>query len=181
MPEGPFNFPRITNIGPFVEKEAEQKFVVEQNQRDYLAETGIEDKLAKERNVENPRNGDFKRIELTLRVQTEEPDKGLGLIERPFKRTEFIVAESTYTYDPSTKVAIAGRTAVDEELRHMGIGTELAQRREQDMITRGIKEVWAIQATEGGKALLEKLNFTREGPLFPDDESVWYKNLEGNL
>jgi len=182
MNRGPFGFPRVTGVGPFVDKKAEQRFIVEQTDTNFISHTGIEIDLGTQMD-KDPVRGDFKRVVMRLEVleEPEKSDKGgiLGDIEETIREAtrETRVAVATYNYDPESNIAVTGKISVDEDFRRMGIGSTIARKRDEDMIDRGVEEVWALAATDGGRKLLSDLGYTENDPLYPDDEDIMYKRF----
>jgi len=182
--EGPFGFPRVTDVGPLTDKRAEQEFSVVEKNTSVLTETGIELRLEDKLN-KDPYRGDFKRVEMELKAleKVEESNRDIDIlaeIENAINQLtrETKVGWATYNYDPESNIAVTGKVRVSDEFRKLGIGTELVKRRNDDMRERGVEEVWALAATQGGKSILKKAGFIQDGPLYPDDESIMYKRLK---
>jgi len=155
---GKLNFPRLTTIGPFTDKDATQEFNREITQ-DYKPVNVVH------REVGNIHNIDFSqadRVKSKLIVREEVPDSSdsiLGEIERQVNiaTRDNIVAEMNYW----AKDDIAGiiDITVDESFRRMGIATKLKMQELDYMNSEGAEIVYTDVISEGGYRLAKTTGF----------------------
>ena len=159
MPEGPFGFPRVTNIGPFVEEKAEQEFnreissPVEHTQfldREVMAIHGVDKE-----------NTELIRATLDVEVKQEGTN---GVLENIKKEVGEVignreVALIRYWIDRVEGVGAIKAVSVEDEFRNMNIATTLKERELEFMEQRGVEVVYTDVVSEGGFRLAEKTGF----------------------
>jgi GNAT superfamily N-acetyltransferase len=160
MPEGPFGFPRVTNIGPFTELEATQEF-----ERDIDQQRAPNLFLDREISIIHDSypggKGNYTESKLIVREDIDEYD-GNGPLDRleheldVFTRDEVVgVMRYFYTADVGRIVDVK----VDEEFQRMGIATRLKNLELDYMEDNGVEVVYTDVISEGGYRLAKKTDF----------------------
>jgi len=158
--EGPFGFPRVTNIGPFVDKKTEQVYKREEiGKPNYLP---IYRAVAESHNINLDESITY-RSSLKVIQEQEEPDNTgiLGDIEKAINSltTDTEIAHIRYFIHKKSKVGAIGGIKTSEDFRGMGIATELKEKEMQFMKEQGIEVVFTNVVSEGGFRLSKKTDF----------------------
>jgi len=178
MTKGPFGFPRVTDIGPFAEKEADQLLEIVVENRRFPPEQGVSERLIEDGVVTET---GWKRVTFKFIVREElESDSTGTIIDKIKHEIDSLTRDKTIgrgTYSYNGDVAIVGNIKVEGDFRRMGIGTTLKNKMLDDMRDRGIGEVYTVIASSMGRSLAERTGFTEESPILADDEVVMYRTL----
>jgi GNAT superfamily N-acetyltransferase len=160
MPEGPFGFPRVTDIGPLTEVEAEQEFTREV-ENTFIVGTDVDREIATIHNVDID---DVYDAEAKLIVRTDQEESPDNVLDR--LRSEFDsifgkerIASMDYWYDPDTEVAKIFDVETREEFRRMGIATQLKEQELDYLKNQGIEVVYTDIISEGGYRLATRTGF----------------------
>jgi ribosomal protein S18 acetylase RimI-like enzyme len=162
MPSGPFDFPRVTDIGPFSEVDSQQEFIRRDN-KTFIVGSDVDREVATIHEIDMD---NVNVVEAELKVRSFVPDKeNANNIRERVKRNidivtrEEVVAEMDYWYDVDTGVAKIFDVEVDEDFRRMGIATTLKRRELDYMRSEDIDVVYTDIISEGGYRLARKTGF----------------------
>lgn len=181
MPEGPFGFPRLSNLGPFTEIPVDKsdlsiKSRVRKPGRgpgwrelEFLSTEGILDinPLA-----QRPPTMNVKRV--TLRADTDVPfffveeDESilpsaefggtfaLGSIQYTWRNKRIMTSDETL-FGPT--IGYSRKVDVNHQVRRLGVAAELKKFMEKDLEDKGIDVVYVLTTTKSGFKLNQSLNF----------------------
>lgn len=159
MVTGPFDFPRVTNIGPFTETEAEQEL-----RRTTLENTSSQNQLL-DREISSIHDIDIDDVtftDTTLIVREEIPEKADGVIDEIKREIDIATREteiSTMDYWIKDDIARIGYVNTDSDFRNMGIATTLKNKELQRMENEGVEIVYTDVINSGGYRLAKKTGF----------------------
>lgn len=159
MPEGPFGLPRLTDIGPFAQKEAEQHFRRETGLTQYRH---YEDEVIEEVFDADVYNANFVRSELIVKVKPKQKHSGvLGKIRDEIKSvtSDTEVSHLSYWMDTSSGVAKISSAHTKEGFRGMGVATQLKEKELDYMKRNGVEVVLTDVVSEGGYRLAKATGF----------------------
>lgn len=167
MPTGPFGFPRVTSLGPFTEREAQQEFTRNKKEMPYP----MNDVWYTERDegdIESERGEGLMltKSRLIVREQPESDRRGIfGDIEEELQAVvgEKTVAYCDYEYEIGSNLGKIRKVEVDDPFRNMGIATELKQRAHQDMRENGIEYVYTDIVSDAGYRLAKRTGYEPSG------------------
>ena len=160
MAKGPFGFPRVTNIGPFVNVEAEQRFVRDE-ENTFIVGTDVDREVATLHSIDID---DVYDVTARLTVDVNEEVAIDGILERLITEVENAVrgpnvAVMDYWYDPDAGVAKIFDITVEEDFRRMGIATQLKEQEMEYMNNQGVELVYTDIISEGGYRLAKATGF----------------------
>lgn len=165
MVEGPldrFDFPRVTDIGPFTETAAEQEFKRQDNNT-FVVGSDVDREVATVHGVDLD-NVNVVVAELKVREFIPEKDEVDSIIERAKRQIDVITRDTSvaimeYWYDDFTGVAKIFDVEVKEPFRQMGIATTLKEQELDYMRNKGIELVYTDIISEGGYRLAKSTEF----------------------
>jgi len=175
MPEGPFGFPRLTNIGPFTEVEAEQEFNRE------ITEGAVGSDIDREiATIHNIDLDTVDRVTAELIVRTNKDNIGEGILASIREEFGILAREETitamqYWMDTHEEVGKIITVGTRETFRNMGLATQLKEQELDYMESKGINLVYTDVVSEGGYRLAKKTDFR------PIDELDEIRNQESVL
>lgn len=159
-PTGPFGFPRVTDVGPFVDKDASQKFTRKKVRPP--AETGFHYNVARSQGINLKEAFSYEaRLEVEKEPEKSGKEGPLGEIEDAINSLTTSTDASFMQYwvhEPSGVAAIQN-VRTHAKLRNMGIATQLKEQEMGHMRELGAKVVFTDIVTEGGYRLADKTDF----------------------
>lgn len=165
MPEGPYGFPRITNIGPYSELEGTQEYTIEQNDYAVVPEGGLEGSLRKRDIITSKSLDQIDNYvaKLIFRADLQEPPRGNPLArikhEVSVVTRDNNVATASWMLFEQDAVAVMGTVSVEEEFRRMGIGTEIKERAVEHMQEHGMERAFTLAVSDEGESLARRTRF----------------------
>lgn len=152
MPRGPFGFPRVTNVGPFVDEDVSQRFV--RDNKGSKTHIFPEDReIIKVFNVDE---ASIVTIKSRLEVDKEsEADEADGIVDTLMEEMEDLrfpteVAHIRYWYSQESRVAKVEGTVTEEDFTRMGIAKTLRQKELEHLKDLGIDFVFTDVVSDGG-------------------------------
>lgn len=160
MPTGPFGFPRVTNIGPFSEVEAEQEFQREE-ENTFIVGTDVDREIA---TIHDVNLDDVQDVESKLTVRAEVDKRADNILDRIQSEVDIIfrnnnVAMMDYWYSSNNSVAKIFDVEVKKPFRRMGIATQLKEQELEYMEDQGIDIVYTDIISEAGYNLARATDF----------------------
>lgn len=160
MPEGPRDFPRITNIGPFSELKAEQEFQ-RKEENTFIVGTDIDREIATIHDVDMD---DVQEVQSKLIIRAEVDEDPDNILDRVQSEIDAIfrdnnIAMMDYWYDPDNQVAKIFDVEVRKQFRRRGIATTLKELELDYMREHDVNIVYTDIISEGGYRLARATGF----------------------
>lgn len=158
MPRGPFNFPRVTSIGPFTNVEASQEFNREVEERSIAG-------LFLDREIQSIHNVDISdathvTAKLIVREEVrEDADGPLDQLQRELEIMNRDTRVAVMRYWLKEDIGRIIDVKVEEDFRRMGIATQLKNQELEYMEDQGVEIVYTDVISEGGYRLAKKTEF----------------------
>jgi len=152
MPRGPFGFPRVTDVGPFVDEDVSQRFVRD-NKGDKTHIFPEDKEIIKVFSVdENTITTIKSRLEVDRESKKDEASGVLGAIKEEVEELRFPkeVAHIRYWYSQDSGIAKVEGTVTEEDFTRMGIAKTLRQRELEHLKDLGIDLVFTDVVSGGG-------------------------------
>jgi|APHM01.1.fsa_nt_gi hypothetical protein len=159
MVTGPFDFPRVTNIGPFTETEAEQEL-----NRNTLENASSQNQLL-DREISSIHDIDIDDVTFVstrLTVREEIPEEADGIMDKIKREVDIATRETdicTMDYWMKNDIGRVGYINTDSDFRNMGIATTLKNKELQQMENNGVEIVYTDVISTGGYRLAKKTGF----------------------
>jgi predicted GNAT family acetyltransferase len=158
MARGPFNFPRVTSIGPFAESEASQEFKREVDQHKIMS-VFLNREITSIHNLESR---DALHVDANLVVREEVDEDAKGPLETLQTELELMNRDTdvaSMTYWMKENICTITGVEVKEDFRNMGIATTLKRQELEYMEEQGVEIVYTDVISEGGYRLAKRTDF----------------------
>lgn len=182
-PTGPFGFPRITDIGPFSDYEANQEYervvaVREEPYQNWLPHTEF-------KMLEDIQGGQFTAVDARFEkvFDLDEPEDFAERIKRGTIPSSTNVAKMSYWIHKGTGTAAIIDINVEEDFRRIGIATTMKERELDYMESEGVDVVYTYVISDGGYKLARRTGFrpiTESSELMSKIQEKELTNLEFN-
>jgi predicted GNAT family acetyltransferase len=187
MAKGPFNFPRVTSIGPFAESEASQEFRRETDQQK-IASLYLNREIMSIHDLE-PENASYVDAKLVVREEVDEDAKGpLETLQTELELMNRDTDVGFMMYWMKDNICSITSVEVKKDFRNMGIATTLKRQELEHMKSQGVEIVYTDVISEGGYRLAKKTDFkpihqadhlrgTEAGLTFQNNRGIMFKYL----
>lgn len=158
MPTGPFNFPRLTDLGPFSDIEAEQEFKRRTNQQQ--SETAFLDREIS--SIHNIDTDAVTRVDSKLIVREKLVDDVDGIMDVITREIDVITRDEEIAimrYWIKDDIGRIISVFVEDDFRNMGIATTLKNKELKFMEDSGVEIVYTDVVSNGGYRLAVKTGF----------------------
>jgi predicted GNAT family acetyltransferase len=158
MARGPFNFPRVTSIGPFAESEASQEFKRETDQHKIMS-LFLNREIMTIHDLE-PQDAFHVDAKLVVREEVDEDAKGpLETLQTELELMNRDTDVASMTYWMKENICSITGVEVKEDFRNMGIATTLKRQELEYMEEQGVEIVYTDVISEGGYRLAKRTDF----------------------
>jgi len=159
MVKGPLGLPRVTNIGPFTETEAEQEYSVDINEDVPSQEAFLDREISSIHNIDID---SVRYVDAKLIVREKIPDEADGVVDKIKREVDIATRENdvaTMTYWMKKDIGRIGFIKTDDEFQNMGIATKIKRREIQRMKDYGVEIIYTDVISQGGYRLAKRTGF----------------------